>query len=61
MLDIKFIRENSDFVKKSTKDKGFDETIVDKLLVTDEAKRKQIKIVEEMRAKKNTFTKNDIE
>ena len=40
MLDIKFIRENVDFVKLSTKNKGFDESVVDKLLVVDETRRK---------------------
>lgn len=61
MLDIKFIRENSEFVKKATKNKGFDETVIDKLLTIDETRRKLIQEIESIRAKKNTLTKNDIE
>ncbi len=61
MLDIKFIRENVDFVKTSTKNKGFDETVVDRLLAVDENRRKLIQETEELRAKRNKLTKNDIE
>lgn len=61
MLDIKFIRENGDKVKKATADKGFDGEIVDRLLKIDEERLKLLKSVEEIRAKRNTFTKDDIE
>jgi seryl-tRNA synthetase len=61
MLDIKFIRENVDLVKKATKDKGFDESVVDRLLVIDEKRRKLIQETEEIRAKKNKLTQNDVE
>lgn len=61
MLDIKFIRENVDFVKLSTKNKGFDEGVVDKLLAVDETRRKLIQETEEIRAKRNKLTKDDIE
>lgn len=61
MLDIKFIRENVDFVKLSTKNKGLDESVVDKLLAVDETRRKLIQETEEIRARKNKLTKDDIE
>ncbi len=60
MLDIKFIRENTKFVKKATKDKGFDETVVAKLLVVDTERRKLIGITEEIRAKKNKLGRDDV-
>ena len=56
MLDIKFIRDNVDFVKKATKDKGFDEAIVDKLLVVDAKRRKLIGQTEELRAERNKLS-----
>lgn len=61
MLDIKFIRENVDLVKTATKNKGFDETVVDKLLAVDIERRKLIGATEEIRAKRNKLTKDDIE
>ncbi|EKE04973.1 MAG: hypothetical protein ACD_19C00427G0020 [uncultured bacterium] len=61
MLDIKFIRENVDLVKSSTKNKGFDETVVDKLIQVDIERRRLIGQTEEIRAKRNKLTKDDIE
>ncbi len=61
MLDIKFIRENVDLVKIATKNKGFDDSVVDKLLDIDKKRRELIGKSEEIRAKKNKLTKNDIE
>lgn len=61
MLDIKYIRDNAEFVKKTTKDKGFDETVVDKLLAVDKKRRELIGKSEEIRAKRNKLTKDDIE
>ena len=61
MLDIKFIRENIDLVKTATKNKGFDETVVDKLIEVDVERRKLIQETEELRARKNKLTKDDIE
>ncbi|MFI5241134.1 MAG: serine--tRNA ligase, partial [Microgenomates group bacterium] len=60
MLDIQFIRENSDKVKKATKAKGFDEDVVDRLLKIDQERRKILGVVEELRAKRNKLTKDDI-
>ena len=59
MLDIKYIRENKDFVTKVTKEKGFDETIIENLLAVDEERRKLMQISEEIRAKKNKLSKDD--
>lgn len=61
MLDIKFIRDNPDAIKKATHDKGFDESVVDKLLEIDEKRRKTIFEAEQLRAQRNKFTKDDIE
>lgn len=61
MLDIKFIRDNAEFVKTATKNKGFDETIVNRLLTVDENRRKLIQETEEIRAKKNKLGRDEIE
>jgi seryl-tRNA synthetase len=53
MLDINFIRESKDIVKKGVTDKGFDPTSVDKVLDLDEKRRKMILEVEALRAKRN--------
>ena len=53
MLDINFIRENLDLVKKGVADKGFDSSIVDRVLELDEKRRKMILEVEGLRAKRN--------
>ncbi len=53
MLDIQFIRENFELVKKATHDKGFDETVLNVLLTTDHKKRELLKEVEDVRAERN--------
>jgi seryl-tRNA synthetase len=57
MLDIQFIRENPEKVKKATKDKGFDESIVDRLLKVDEERRKMIQDVENIRKDVNILSR----
>jgi seryl-tRNA synthetase len=57
MLDINFIRENKDLVKKATKNKGFDESVVERLLTIDEKRRKIILEVESLRSKRNELSK----
>ncbi len=52
MLDIKFIRQNPDLVKKSAKDKGV-KVDIDRLLEVDKKRREIIQAVEDMRSKKN--------
>src|SRR5258706_16214198 len=61
MLDIQFIRDNAEKVIKATIDKGFDGSAIDKLLQIDIERRKLIQEVENLRAKRNTFTKDNIE
>lgn len=61
MLDINLIRDNKDKVIKATKDKGFDESVVERLLKVDAERRKVIQEVEGIRAERNKLTKDDIE
>ncbi|NQT06009.1 MAG: serine--tRNA ligase [Candidatus Omnitrophica bacterium] len=53
MLDIKFIRENTEAVEKGVKDRGL-KLDLKKLLSLDAEKRKFITEVEDMKSKKNT-------
>ena len=53
MLDINFIRENKELVKKGVADKQFDPSIVDKVLALDEKRRKLILEIEGLRARRN--------
>ncbi|HRY52299.1 MAG TPA: serine--tRNA ligase [Candidatus Portnoybacteria bacterium] len=52
MLDLKFIRENKEAVKKNAADRGA-KIDVDRLLALDEERRKNIVLVEALRAKQN--------
>ena len=61
MLDINFIRENQEKIKKGTKDKGYDPTIVDRALKVDDARRDLIGKIETLRAERNKLTKYDAE
>ncbi|MEK7165943.1 MAG: serine--tRNA ligase [Patescibacteria group bacterium] len=56
MLDIKFIRENIDKVKKGVTDKQFNSSLVDRVLERDETRRRLIQEVEVLRAKRNELT-----
>lgn len=53
MLDINFIRENIDIVKKGVGDKGFDISLVDRVLDLDKKRRQLILDIEGLRAKRN--------
>src|SRR3989304_1014861 len=53
MLDIRYIRENVDKVKKATADKQLDPKLVDKVLELDEKYRKIRQKVEILRAERN--------
>lgn len=57
MIDIKFLRENPDAVRASQKGRGEDVTIVDQVLVSDEARRAAINEFEALRAEQNTLSK----
>ncbi|OGZ67661.1 MAG: serine--tRNA ligase [Candidatus Staskawiczbacteria bacterium RIFCSPHIGHO2_02_FULL_33_16] len=60
MLDIKFIRENSDKVKEACANKNINggDTIVDQLLDLDIKKRSLMTTLENLRATQNKFTKS---
>lgn len=60
MLDINFIRENAEKVKKATKAKNIDDSIVDRILDVDKKRRELLQEVEILRSKRNKFTKDDI-
>jgi len=60
MLDINFIRENKDLVKKGTKDKGYDPKLVDQFLAVDKKRRDLIGKTETLRAERNKLGKDDI-
>ncbi len=55
MLDIKFIRENSEVVKKATADKQIDFQIIDKVLELDEKRRLLVQKIDEIRKNANSF------
>lgn len=57
MLDINYIRENKEKVKKGVAAKQFDPKIVDEVLALDEKRKKLILEVEEIRAKRNKIAK----
>lgn len=61
MLDINFIRENTDLVKKDAKAKNIDDSLVDRLIDIDKKRRQVLQEVESLRAKRNKLTKEDIE
>lgn len=56
MLDIKFIRENKELVKKGAKDKGYDVDI-EKLLKADQKRRSLLENIEKLQAEINKSSK----
>jgi seryl-tRNA synthetase len=56
MLDINFIRENKELVKKGIADKQFDPSLVDAVLELDEKRRKLIIEIEGLRARRNKIS-----
>ncbi len=62
MLDVKYIRENKEKVKKGVADKQFDPAVVDKALELDKKKRKLQQEVQDLREDRNKAAKSkDIE
>ena len=59
MLDFKFIRENPDKVKKGCEQKQA-KVDIDRLLKLDEKRKKFLKMVEDLRSKKNKLGKDEI-
>ncbi len=62
MLDLKFIRENPDQVKKGIVAKGYAENLVDIVLNIDKKWREELGVYEQLRAKRNKAAEaHDIE
>ena len=59
MLNLKFIRENPDKVKKGCEQKQA-KVDIDRLLKLDEKRKKFLKMVEDLRSKKNKLGKDEI-
>jgi seryl-tRNA synthetase len=57
MLDIKYIRENAEEIKKNSKNRKADVDI-DELLRVDEERKKILKQIEDLRAERNTSSKS---
>lgn len=53
MIDLKFIRENSDLVKTAIQNKK-EKADIDKLLALDEARREKLQTVEKLKQERNT-------
>src|SRR5258708_2640499 len=58
MLDINYIRENTEEVKKKLATKNFDVKIIDQVLDLDEKRRELITKTEELRALRNIAAEN---
>lgn len=61
MLDLKLIRDNPDMVKKGISAKGKDSKLVDEVLELDKKHREFIQQTEELRAKRNVLSKDDVQ
>lgn len=61
MLDIQFIRENPEKVKKACRSKGYNSRVVDEVLRLNEERKKLIQKVDKLRALRNKLTKDDRE
>lgn len=62
MLDINYIRENTEEVKKKVGAKNFDAKLVDEVVKLDEKRRKLIAEIDQLRAERNKAAENkDIE
>jgi seryl-tRNA synthetase len=57
MLDIKFIRENTDLVKQGAKNKNADPALIDQVLDLDQKRRDLMTQVQELRSQRNIAAK----
>jgi len=57
VLDIKLIREQPDYVKQQLVRFAFDPALVDQVLSFDETRRRQVRKVEELKARRNSVSK----
>lgn len=53
MLDINFIRENTELVEKSAKEKGYKNVDIKELLKLDDERKEALKVVEDLRKERN--------
>jgi seryl-tRNA synthetase len=61
MLELNFIRENPQEVKRGIKKRGYNPEIVDRVLKVDETRRQLIGEIEKLRAERNKLGPKDIE
>lgn len=57
MLDIKYIRENTDKVKKGIAAKNYKPELIDELVKADDSRLESLRIVQDLRTKRNQFAK----
>lgn len=57
MIDLRYLRENPDVVRRSQEIRGEDVTLVDQLLAADEARRAAILTADQLRAEHKAFGK----
>ena len=58
MLDIDYIRENSEVAKEGARKKRRDPLVVDKVLELDKSRRGLLQKVEELRAERNRISES---
>ena len=58
VIDIKFLRENPDAVRRSQHARGEDESLVDQVLAADASRRESLSAFEAARAEQNRVSKN---
>ena len=58
MLDLAFIRQNQEKIKKSTQEKGVDPKLVGQLLEVDKKRRELINQVEKLKQERNQLNQN---
>lgn len=61
MMDIKFIRDNTELVKKGVAAKNYDPTMVDELMTADKNYRTALAEVEQLKAQRNKLGRDQID
>lgn len=61
MLDINFIKNNPEKVKKGVRDKGYDPSVVERVLKVDETRRQLISEIDKYRQERNKLGRQDLE
>ena len=57
MIDLKFLRENPDVVRKSQRTRGEDPALVDELIAADACRRESIVAADQARSEQKAFSK----